>query len=139
MNTNSKTRFAGTWLTVSCIIHTLGYLIALPGHLGEPTWSWHAQFHHVLGAFWAAGLDILIIILAWGPLQKLERWSFWAVLTGFIFAHFSHFVTVLLVFEGRPPETWHYFALGLNLIIGLIGVYLFREAVFSKRELSKVD
>jgi hypothetical protein len=130
---NSNTRFAAKWLTGSCIIQIFGYVIALPGHLGDPTWSWHAQFHHVLAAFWIAGLDILIIILAWGPLQRLERWGFRAALTGFMFAHLGHFASVVLVFDGRPPELWHNIALGLNFLIGLIGLYLFWKAIFAKR------
>jgi hypothetical protein len=132
MNTNTK--IAATWLTGSCVIQILGYLLALPGHVGDPTWSWHAQFHLVLGDFWLAGLDILIIILAWGPLQKLERWSFWAALTGFLFAQLGHFASVLLVLDGRPSETWYHFALGANMLIGLVGLYLFRRALFTTRE-----
>lgn len=129
---NSNTRLAAIWLTVSGIIQVLGYAIALPGHIGDPTWSWHAQFHHVLGAFWITGLDILILILAWGPLQRLERWSFWALLTGFIFAQFGHFASILLVFEGRPPILWQNLTLALNTLIGGIGVYLFWRAIFRK-------
>lgn len=128
----STTRFAAQWLTGSCIIQILGYIIALPEHIGDPTWSAHAQFHLILGDFWIAGLDILIIILAWGPLQRLERWSFWAALTGFLFAHLGHFVSVLLLFEGRPPTLWHNLALGINLIIGLIGLNFFRTVIFKK-------
>jgi len=136
---NSNTRTAAIWLTGSCTIQILGYLIALPGHVGDPTWSWHAQFHLVLGDFWLAGLDILIIILAWGPLQKLERWSFWAALVGFMFAQLGHFASVLLVFDGRPPETWYHFALGLNVLIGLVGLYMFWGAISAKRSKHEKD
>ncbi len=136
---NSKTRLAAIWLTGSCIIQVFGYIIALPGHLGDPTWSPHAQFHHVLGAFWLAGLDILILFLIWQPLQRLERWSFWALLAGFLFGQLGHFVTILLVFEGRPPELWHNLALGLNLLIGLGGVMLFWNAIFAKRSSLKAS
>jgi hypothetical protein len=112
-------------VTASTIVQILGFLIALPNHLGDPTWSAHAQFHHVLGWFWLTGLDSLLLILVWGPLRRRERWSFWAVLIGFVIAQGGYFLAMLLVWEGRPPETWFHFALGANTLLGAIGIAIF--------------
>ena len=67
---------AARLITLACIIQILGYAYALPGHLDEPSWSQHAQFHHVLGWIWLVGLNIAIVALVWGPLQKKDRLSF---------------------------------------------------------------
>jgi len=93
---------AARLMTLACIGQILGYAYALPGHLDEPTWSDHAQFHHVLGWIWLVGLNIAIMTLAWGPLQKRERSSFWLLLALFISAQGGHFIASLVVPAGRP-------------------------------------
>jgi hypothetical protein len=113
---------AAWFITVACVIQVLGFLYALPGHLGDPTWSAHAQFHHVLGWFWILGLDLTIMALAWGPLQRQERWSFWSLVAAFIFAQGGYFFSMLLVPAGQPPELWFHLALGMNLLIFATGL-----------------
>jgi len=109
-------------ITLACIGQILGYAYALPGHLDEPTWSDHAQFHHVLGWVWLAGLNIAIMTLAWGPLQKRERSSFWVLLALFISAQGGHFIASLVVPAGRPSEPWYDPALGSVALIFAIGL-----------------
>lgn len=113
---------AARLITLASISQILGYLYALPGHLDEPTWSAHAQFHHVLGWIWLTGLNVAIITLAWGPLQKRDKGSFWALLALFIFAHGGHFFTSLAVPAGRPSEPWYDFAIGAMSLIFAIGL-----------------
>jgi hypothetical protein len=119
-------------ITLSCVVQVLGFLVALPGHLSDPTWSNHAQFHHVLGWFWVAGLNTVILILVWGPMRRGERWSFWAVALGYLIAQGGFYLSVLLVWEGRPTETWYYFALGANTLIGLVGILMERNLLQKK-------
>ena len=109
-------------ITLACIGQILGYAYALPGHLDEPTWSDHAQFHHVLGWVWLVGLNIAIMTLAWGPLQKRERSSFWVLLALFISAQGGHFIASLVVPAGRPSEPWYDPALGSVALIFAIGL-----------------
>jgi len=109
-------------ITLACIGQILGYAYALPGHLDEPTWSDHAQFHHVLGWIWLVGLNIAIMTLAWGPLQKRERSSFWVLLALFISAQGGHFIASLVVPAGRPSEPWYDPALGSVALIFAIGL-----------------
>ena len=109
-------------ITLACIGQILGYAYALPGHLDEPTWSDHAQFHHVLGWIWLVGLNIAIMTLAWGPLQKRERSSFWVLLALFISAQGGHFIASLVVPAGRPSEPWYDPALGSVSLIFAIGL-----------------
>ena len=109
-------------ITLACIGQILGYAYALPGHLDEPTWSAHAQFHHVLAWIWLVGLDIAIITLAWGPLQKRDRMSFWILLVLFISAQGGHFIASLVVPAGRPSEPWYDYALGTVALIFAIGL-----------------
>ena len=109
-------------ITLACIGQILGYAYALPGHLDEPTWSAHAQFHHVLAWIWLVGLDIAIIALAWGPLQKRERSSFWLLLVLFLSAQGGHFIASLVVPAGRPSEPWYDYALGTVALIFTIGL-----------------
>jgi hypothetical protein len=109
-------------ITLACIGQILGYAYALPGHLDEPTWSAHAQFHHVLAWIWLVGLDIAIIALAWGSLQKRERSSFWLLLVLFLSAQGGHFIASLVVPAGRPSEPWYDYALGTVALIFTIGL-----------------
>jgi len=109
-------------ITLASIGQILGYAYALPGHISEPTWSDHAQFHLFLSWLWIVGLDIAIIALAWGPLQKLERSSFWILLVLFISAQGGHFIASLVEPAGRPPEPWYDYALGAVALIFAIGL-----------------
>ena len=113
---------AARLITLASIGQILGYAYALPQHLDEPSWSDHAQFHHVLAWIWLVGLDIAIIILAWGPLQRRERSTFWLLVFLFISAQGGHFITSLVVPAGRPSEFWYDYALGTLALIFAIGL-----------------
>ena len=113
---------AARLMTLACVGQILGYAYALPGHIAEATWSDHAQFHHVLAWIWLVGLDIAIIALAWGPLQKRERSSFWLLLVLFISAQGGHFIASLVVPAGRPAEPWYDYAIGTMALIFAIGL-----------------
>lgn len=114
---------AAWFITIASIINILGFLIGLTEHLDEATWVAHAQFHHVLAWIWLVGLDITIMTLAWGPLQRRERWSFWLLLVSFFSAQGGFFMAVGLVFEGRPPELWHHLSLAMVLLMYAVGLF----------------
>ena len=120
---------AARLMTLACIGQILGYAYALPGHLDEPSWSAHAQFHHVLGWIWLVGLNIAIITHVWGPLQKRDRSSFWTLLILFISAQGGHFIASLVVPAGRPPEPWYDYALGTVALIFAIGLGIARRVL----------
>ena len=120
---------AARMITLACVGQILGYAYALPGHLDEPTWSAHAQFHHVLAWIWLVGLDIAILAIAWGPLQKRERSSFWLLLVLFLSAQGGHFIASLVVPAGRPSEPWYDSALGAVALIFAIGLGIARKAL----------
>lgn len=109
-------------ITLASIGQILGYAYALPGHIGESSWSDHAQFHLFLSWIWIVGLDIAIIYLAWGPLQKRDRSSFWTLLILFISAQGGHFMASLVVPACRPSEPWYDYALGTVALIFAIGL-----------------
>src|SRR5512138_1957785 len=113
---------AARLITLACVIQILGYAYALPGHLNDPTWSNHAQFHLVLSWIWPVGLNIAIIALIWGPLQGLDKSSFWILLILFISAQGGHFIASLLVSAGRPSEWWYDYALVPNALIFAVGL-----------------
>jgi len=118
-------------ITLASIGQILGYAYALPGHIGDPTWSDHAQFHLFLSWLWLIGLNFAIIMLAWGPLQKLERSSFWILLVLFISAQGGHFIASLVEPAGRPPEPWYDYALGAVALIFAIGLGIGWKALSS--------
>ena len=113
---------AARLISLACIIQILGYAYALPGHIGDPTWSDHAQFHLVLSWIWLLGLNIAIIALVWGTLQKQDKGSFWLLLILFILAQGGHFIASLVVPAGRPSEWWYDYALGTMTLIFAIGL-----------------
>ena len=88
---------AARLITLACIGQILGYAYALPGHLDEPIWSAHAQFHHVLAWIW------LLLVL-------------------FISAQGGHFMASLVVPAGRPSEPWYDPALTLVALVFAIGL-----------------
>jgi hypothetical protein len=114
---------AARLMTFASVVQVLGYLYALPGHIGDPTWSDHAQFHLFLSWLWIVGLDIAIVAFAWGPLQKRERSSFWILLVLFISAQGGHFIASLVEPAGRPTGEWWYdYALGGVALIYAVGL-----------------
>lgn len=119
MNLKSAARL----ITFASVVQVLGYLYALPGHVGDPTWSDHAQFHLFLSWLWIVGLDVAIVAFAWGPLQKRERSSFWLLLFLFLFAQGGHFIASLVEPAGRPTgEWWFDYALGGVALIYAVGL-----------------
>jgi hypothetical protein len=110
-------------ITLASVGQVLGYAYALPEHLGEPSWSAHAQFHHVLAWIWVVGLNIAILALAWGPLQKRDRGAFSILVILFLFAQGGHFIASLIVPAGRPSEWWYDYALGTMVLIFAIEVH----------------
>jgi uncharacterized membrane protein YhaH (DUF805 family) len=122
---------AARLITLAAIAQILGYAYALPGHLDEPSWSQHAQFHHVLGWIWLVGLNIAIITLVWGPLQKREKSSFWILLLLFISAQGGHFIASFIVPAGCPSEWWYDYALGTMTLIFAIGLGFAWRGLFS--------
>lgn len=114
---------AARLITFASVVQVLGYLYALPGHIGDPTWSDHAQFHLFLSWLWIIGLDIAIIAFAWGPLQKRERSSFWLLFVLFLCAQGGHFIASLVEPAGRPTgEWWFDYALGGVALIYAVGL-----------------
>ena len=113
---------AARLITLACVVQILGYAYALPEHLGESNWSDHAQFHHVLAWIWNVGLNIAIVTLAWGPLQKRDRSTFWILVILFLIAQGGHFISSLIVPAGRPPEWWYDYALFTMALIFAIGL-----------------
>ena len=126
----SGTKIAAWWITISTAIDMIGFVIALPSHIGDPTWSAHAQFHLVMSVIWLAGLTVMLMALVWGPLQEGKRWSFWASLAGFLAAQGGYFLAIVLVWAGRPYETWYDIALAINLLLGAIGFWLMRREIW---------
>lgn len=109
--------------TLAAISQVLGYLYALPGHIGDPTWSAHAQFHLVLSWVWVVGLDVVLVMIARRIVQTGDMWGFKGLVFGFLLAQGGHFITMVLVWEGRPSETWYHFALGVNFVLGAFGLW----------------
>jgi len=113
---------AARLITLAAIAQILGYAYALPGHIGDPTWSDHAQFHLVLSWIWIVGLNTAIIALAWGPLQKREKSSFWILLILFLSEQGGHYIASFIVPAGRPSEWWYDYALGSVALIFAVGL-----------------
>ena len=109
-------------ITLACAAQILGYAYALPEHLGELSWSDHAQFHHFLAWIWLVGLNIAILVFAWGPLQRGDRDSFWILVLLFLIAQGGHFIASLVVPTGRPSEWWYDYAIGTMALIFAIGL-----------------
>jgi hypothetical protein len=105
---------AARLITFACVVQILGCLYALPGHIGDPTWSAHAQFHLFLAWVWLVGLDVAIVGLAWGPLQKRDPSLWWVLVFLFIAAQGGHLITSLIVPAGRPSEWWYDDALSVG-------------------------
>lgn len=121
---------AARLMTLACVGQVLGYAYALPGHIGDLTWSHHAQFHLFLSWLWIVGLDTAIIAFAWGPLQKGERSTFWVLLILFLFAQGGHFIASIVEPAGRPMDYWWYdYALGGVALIYAVGLGLAWKAL----------
>ena len=68
------------------------------------------------------GLNTAIIALAWGPLQKREKSSFWILLILFLSAQGGHYIASFIVPAGRPSEWWYDYALGSVALIFAVGL-----------------
>lgn len=118
-------------ITFAAIAQILGYAYALPGHIGDPTWSNHAQFHLVLSWIWLVGINTAILFIAWGSLQQRDRNSFWVLFVLFISAQGGHFISSVIVPSGRPDLWWYDYALGTMALIYAVGLGVAWKALFS--------
>ena len=75
------------------------------------------------------GLNIAIITLVWGPLQKREKSSFWILFILFISAQGGHFIASFVVPAGRPSEWWYDYALGTMTLIFAVGLVIAWKAL----------
>jgi cell division protein FtsW (lipid II flippase) len=48
-------------------------------HFQQETWPSHALFHVVMGLGALLAACVLILVLAWGPLRRGERWAWFAI------------------------------------------------------------
>ncbi len=125
MNAQDQSLRTAAWfITAATLIKLGGFYYASVEHIGEPTWSDHAQFHHVLGEVWLTGLAVATLALAWGPLQRGEQWSWFLLLSNFTFAHIGFFVAQLIVPAGRPPILWHHLVLAGVALVYATGLFL---------------
>ena len=115
---------AARFITFAAIVQILGYAYALPGHIGDPTWSDHAQFHLFLSWLWIVGLNIGILFITWTSLQQGDRNSLWALTAMYISAQGGHYIASLVYPAGRPDEWWYDYALGVGALIFALGLWM---------------
>ena len=139
MNAKDKTLRTAAWLiTTATLIKVGGFNLAVLEHVGEPTWSSHAQFHHVVGNIWLAGLGVASLTLAWGPMQRGERWGLWLLFSTFMCTHIGFFVAQIIVPAGRPPVLWHHLALAGVALVYATGLFLaWRRIIYSQEKKSR--
>ncbi len=66
-------------LTIMTVVPALVDTWATVGHFLREDWPPHAKFHLFNGLGGLLGADGLILLLAWGPLRRGERWAWFGV------------------------------------------------------------
>ncbi len=55
-------------------------------------WDKHAMFHAVTGLFYTQIITISVVVLAWIPLRRGEKWSWWVLALMGVGMHGGHVV-----------------------------------------------
>ncbi|HMQ32397.1 MAG TPA: hypothetical protein PKD53_16815 [Chloroflexaceae bacterium] len=132
-------RSAAWLITTACAAQALGYLSAVNEHAGEAQWSAHAQFHWVEALVWIAALNLAMIVLAWGPLQRAERWSLRLVTALFAAAHGAHWLAKLAVPDDQRFDPLVYTVGMLAMaLLGAAGLALAWWAASARSALARV-
>lgn len=106
------------WLVgIASLAHLVAYCFAVPEHIVDSTWPFHARFHVFQALVWIVGLDLVCAILAFGPFARGVAWARWALLTGLIFGQGAYFMAMIAIPDGHPPE-------GLAAHLPLLGILL---------------
>ncbi|MCZ6504048.1 MAG: hypothetical protein O6945_16240 [Gammaproteobacteria bacterium] len=108
----------------SSLGHMLGFIFGGLDHPFDASWASHARFHVVLGLFWVAGLDLIAIIIATGPLARAEPWSCRVLLVNLVLNHLAYFGAILIVPEGQPVELYKNILFAVNVCIYAAGLGL---------------
>lgn len=106
-------------LTVAVAGQVPGYFYALWEHIDDPTWSEHAQFHHILGFLWLGGLAIATLALAWGPARRGDWWASKLLVALATFQFGAHLLTMVLLPAGKPPVPWQNAVLAVLALVGV--------------------
>ena len=110
-------RLARALMLLGCVAHAGAYLYAATVHVVDARWPGHARFHVLQALIWAVGFDVVLAILALGPLDGRRRW--WTLLAGGLFVHGSYFAALIAFPAFGPPE------LSAHLILAAIAVAYF--------------
>lgn len=70
------------------------------GHLFRDDWSDHAMFHMFMGLGGLLAAYGLILFLAWGPLRRGERWSWFAIAYAATIVHGGQLVSDIITNGG---------------------------------------
>ncbi len=106
-------------LTLAVAGQVPGYFYALWEHVDDPTWSEHAQFHHILGFIWLCGLATATLTLAWGPARRGDGWAAKLLVALTMFQFGAHLVSMILLPAGKPPVPWQNGVLAALAVLGV--------------------
>lgn len=105
-------------IALASVAHAVAYLVAAPEHAVDLDWPLHARFHVVQALIWVVGLDLVLALVALGPLRRGAALSLPALGLGGLVAHGAYFIAMAVVPDGRPPELSSHLILG-----GIMAVY----------------
>jgi len=75
---------------------------------------------------WLAGADLLLTVIALGPLARGQGWAYLAGAWPFVQA--SYFIAIAAIPQGRPPELYSHVVLAVVVAIYLAGLLVGRRA-----------
>jgi len=112
------------WLLIAAsLLHIGMYLFAAPEHAIDQSWPVHARFHIVQAIFWIIGLDLVAVGIGYFTLPTKQYWSRLLLIVIFLTSHLGYFISIIIIPEGRPPESTAHAILAVPLLIYLAGLF----------------
>lgn len=111
-------------LVLMTLVHVaiMGTQVATePGHFSDPAWFSHAQYHLAYGLIVGFVLNIVALIVAYGPFKRGEMWAWWTLLLAGLGVSWGLPIAAMLTSGGELPAgtTTIWGVYGLIYLIGL--------------------
>jgi len=80
----------------------IGFIVAIPEHIIDHSWSVHAKNHVLQTLFWIVGYAIINIVIVLIPFSQKQQWSWWLLLFSGVVFYAGYFLSIFYTNGGAP-------------------------------------
>jgi hypothetical protein len=122
---------AWIFVVMAFVLAVQGVVDGIPMHGFDQSWPDHARFHLSWATASKVGYCLTIGVIAFIPLRRAERWSWWALLVFTVFANLS--LVPAAIWQGSGPRAGFEIPIAVSFLALLVGLGLSFRVGFPRR------